>query len=227
MTPHNSGYAYSLTDPTNLGTRTYSQLDTFVQQGGGWTALCHSILSNENNIADLTRNGSPAVKSLFKTSLAGGLPGGFLTTNGFPVIDNTGGTWTINPTEADLPTAQMVPDDGRRRRSRAGRCRRGRRRAPRARRRTGRAPSASASSTRRRSTTTTSSPARTTTAPALGKLTYIGGHSFSTSLPYCGNSEAPYLRAFYNSLFFNGSAVAKLDLTLLADAPTRRTARGR
>ena len=50
-----------------------------------------------------------------------------------------------------------------------------------------------------------------------GKLTYIGGHSFSTSLPYSGNSEAPYLRAFYNSLFFNGSAVAKLDLTLLAE----------
>ena len=44
VTPHNSGYAYSLTDPTNLGTRTYAQLDTFVQDGGGWTALCHSIL---------------------------------------------------------------------------------------------------------------------------------------------------------------------------------------
>ena len=42
-----------------------------MQEGGGWTALCHSILSNENNISDLTRNGSPAVKSLFKTSLAG------------------------------------------------------------------------------------------------------------------------------------------------------------
>ena len=111
VTPHNSGYAYSLTDPTNIGTRTYAQLDAFVQDGGGWTALCHSILSNENNISDLTRNGSPAVKSLFKTSLVGGLPGGFLTTNGFPVIDNTGGTATINPTEADLPTAQMAPVD--------------------------------------------------------------------------------------------------------------------
>jgi hypothetical protein len=46
-----------------------------------------------------------------------------------------------------------------------------------------------------------------------GKLTFIGGHSFSTSLPYSGNTNGPYLRAFYNSLFFNGSAVAKLDLT--------------
>jgi len=44
VTPHNSGYSYSLTDPTNLGTKTYSQLDTFVNQGGGWTALCHSVL---------------------------------------------------------------------------------------------------------------------------------------------------------------------------------------
>ena len=86
-----------------------AQLDTFVQQGGGWTATCHSIVSNENDIADLTQNGSLAVKSLFKTSLPGGLPGGFLTTNGFPVIDNTGGTATINPTEADLPTAQIAP----------------------------------------------------------------------------------------------------------------------
>ena len=33
VTPHNSGYSYSLTDPTNLGTRTYAQLDTFVHAG--------------------------------------------------------------------------------------------------------------------------------------------------------------------------------------------------
>ena len=44
VTPHNSGYSYSLSDPTDLGTKTYSQLDTFVHDGGGWTALCHSIL---------------------------------------------------------------------------------------------------------------------------------------------------------------------------------------
>ena len=31
--------------------------------------------------------------------------------------------------------------------------------------------------------------------------------------PYSVNAEAPWLRAFYNSLFFNGNAVAKLDLT--------------
>src|SRR5262249_17922842 len=46
----------------------------------------------------------------------------------------------------------------------------------------------------------------------LGKITFIGGHSFSTSLPYSGNNDAPFLRAFYNGLFFNGSAVAKVDL---------------
>src|SRR5207237_5122418 len=46
----------------------------------------------------------------------------------------------------------------------------------------------------------------------LGKLTFICGHSFSTSVPYSNNFEAPYLRAFYNSLFFNGSAVAKIDM---------------
>jgi hypothetical protein len=45
-----------------------------------------------------------------------------------------------------------------------------------------------------------------------GKMTYLGGHSYSTSLPYSGNSEAPYLRFFYNALFFNGSAVASMAL---------------
>ena len=64
VTPHNSGYSYSLTDPNNLGTKTYAQLDTFVEQGGGWTALCHSILSNENYIADLTLNGSPTATAV-------------------------------------------------------------------------------------------------------------------------------------------------------------------
>ena len=56
-----------------------------------------------------------------------------------------------------------------------------------------------------------------------GKVTFIGGHSFATSLPYSTNAEAPYLRAFYNSLFFNGSAVAKLDMKLLAgELPAER-----
>ena len=57
VTPHNTGYASSLTDPTDLGTRTYAQLDTFVHQGGGWTALCHSLSSNDTWIANLTKNG--------------------------------------------------------------------------------------------------------------------------------------------------------------------------
>src|SRR5262249_117683 len=109
VTPHNGGYSYSLTHPPNPGTRTYAQLDNFVPDGGGETAPCPSILSNENAMADLTRNGSPAVKALFKTSLAGGDPGGFLTTNGFPKIDNTGGMWTVNPSSAGLPIAQMTP----------------------------------------------------------------------------------------------------------------------
>src|SRR5947199_1773448 len=107
VTPHNSGYTYSLSDPTNLGTKTYAQLDTFVHDGGGWTALCHSILSNENAIAALTTNGGASVKALFQTSQAGGVPGGFLTTNGFSTIDNTGGTWNV--LTPGMPTAQGVP----------------------------------------------------------------------------------------------------------------------
>ena len=45
-----------------------------------------------------------------------------------------------------------------------------------------------------------------------GKLTFLGGHSYSTALPYSANSEAPYLRFFFNSLFFNGAAVANMTL---------------
>jgi hypothetical protein len=43
VTPHNSGYAYSLSNTLDLGTQTYAELDYFVGQGGGWIATCHSI----------------------------------------------------------------------------------------------------------------------------------------------------------------------------------------
>src|SRR5207244_915035 len=47
----------------------------------------------------------------------------------------------------------------------------------------------------------------------LGKMTFLGGHSYSTSLPYSTNFEAPYLRFFFNALFVNGIGVPKLGLT--------------
>lgn len=208
VTPHNSGYAYSLTDPNNLGTRTYAELDNFVDQGGGWTALCHSILSNENNISALTTSGSPAVKALFNNPL----PGGFLTVAGFTTIDNTAGAWTVPMAAADLPVAQMVSTAVAQA-------------LPGGSVQTWPAPPAAGAPTYRAATERVAffdtagvdhdqivnGPYRNGT--GLGKLTFIGGHSFSTAVPYSGNFEAPYLRAFYNSLFFNGSAVAKLDLT--------------
>src|SRR5580765_1584352 len=49
-----------------------------------------------------------------------------------------------------------------------------------------------------------------------GKMTFLGGHSYSTAVPYSTNYEAPYLRFFYNSLFFNSAAVA--NMTLLPSA---------
>ncbi len=212
VTPHNSGYTYSLTDPNNLGTQTYSQLDTFVHEGGGWTALCHSVLSNENNIRDLTVNGSAAVKSLFKTSLPGGQPGGFLTSSGFTTIDNTGGTWTVPTSAADLPLAQAVSTTVAQA-------------LPGGSVQTWPAPPASGAPSYYAATervayfdTVTVDHDHIVAGPyhngtGLGKVSYLGGHSYSTAVPYAGNFEGPYLRAFYNSLFFNGSAVAKLDLT--------------
>src|SRR5439155_3575531 len=61
VTPHNSGYAYSTSNTLDLGTQTYAELDYFVGQGGGWIALCHSILSNENAIVALYNSTTTAV----------------------------------------------------------------------------------------------------------------------------------------------------------------------
>jgi uncharacterized repeat protein (TIGR01451 family) len=207
VTPHNGGYSYSLTDSANLGTRTYAELDYFVHQGGGWIALCHSILSNENAIANLYNNGSPAVKALFKAT--GG--GGFLTKTGFPSIANKGGTWTV--TEPTLPIAQAVLTNGLQ--------------------------GIPGGSVKTWDRDVVSYHGETELVAhfadgakiydwaingvahdgtTLGKVTFLGGHTFSTSLPYSGNSQAPYLRFFYNALFFNGAAVAKLDLITSPEA---------
>src|SRR6185295_1468741 len=106
VTPHNGGYSFSTTDPTNVGTQAYAELDNFVAQGGGWLALCHSILSNENNISAfyaLPASGPTAsVRALFKSSV----PGGFLTTNGFSTISNASGLWTVDA--PNLPVSQSA-----------------------------------------------------------------------------------------------------------------------
>jgi len=212
VTPHNGGYSYSLTDPTNLGTKTYAELDYFVNQGGGWVALCHSILSNENAIADLYKNSSPSVRALFKSDTNGG----FLTYGGFTAIANGGGTWTV--TEPELPVAQAVNTSLNVTQGLPG----------------------GSVQTWNRTTVSyypqTEKIANFTSSTgtifdwgingvahngeALGKVTFLGGHSYATSLPYTSNMEAPYLRFFYNALFFNGAAVAKLDLqTSVSDIP--------
>src|SRR4051812_10389833 len=214
VTPHNGGYSYSLSDTTDLGTRAYAQLDTFVHDGGGWTALCHSILSNENNINNLTRNGTPAVKNLFYASRPGGIPGGFLTTNGFPSIANGSGTWTVRPTSANLPVIQSVPTTGASQSLPGGSVQ------------TWPAPGNAGAPTYYADTESIADfdnpgvdydhiiAGTYHNSTGAGKVTFIGGHSFATAIPYSTNAEAPYLRAFFNSLFFNGSAVAKLDMKL-------------
>lgn len=206
VTPHNSGYAYSLTDPTNLGTRTYAQLDYFLHQGGGWLALCHSMMSNERAIEDLYNNSSPSVRAMFKSTVNGGLLA--YTWPDQDGGDNVGGTWVVN--EPTLPVAQAVatvPVQA--------------------------LPGGSWQSwlsTKPDYYAQTERVAYYQTAgglqydmfisgvphngSTLGKASYLGGHSYSTSVPYSNNFEAPYLRFFYNSLFFNGAAVAKLDIII-------------
>jgi len=214
VTTHNNGYTYSLTDPNNLGTKTYAQLDFFVQQGGGWTALCHSIISNENAMVNLYTRSSPAVRALFKSTVNGGL----LTSSGFTSIANTGGTWTVY--KPNLPLAQSVTTPS-----------------------TVQAlPGGSVQDWLRTSVNYYGQTEKVGSfvsggsiydwaitgvchgGDGLGKATFLGGHSYSTSLPYSSNFEAPYLRFFYNSLFFNGAAVAKLDLSTTPTAVPQNVA---
>src|SRR5262249_15497781 len=136
-----------------------------------------------------------------------------LTKTGFPKIDNTGGTWKVNPDNTDLPIAQMVATTGAQVLPGGSVV-------------TWPAPGFPNAPTYWERTEPIASftdkngvvhdqiiSGTYHDGTGAGKLTFIGGHQFSTTLPYAGNVQGPYLRAFYNSLFFNGSAVAKLDLT--------------
>ena len=186
VTPHNGGYSYSLTDPTEprhedvRAARIRS-----CSRAGGWTALCATrSSSNENNIADLTPQRQPGRQERCSRRRSCGRPaGGFLTTNGFPVIDEH-----RRDVDDATPTGRPAGRAGQRhvtspRRCRAARCRPGRRPGPGAptywpnTERVGllrRAGGQSRQHHRRHV------PRR----HRRGKLTYIGGHSFSTSLPY-------------------------------------------
>lgn len=211
VTPHNEGFSYSLTNPANAGTITYAELDRFVYQGGGWVALCHSISSNENAINDLYRNSDPAVRALFAP-----LPvtGGFLTVNGLDVANKNQGnnnTWVVDANAVALPVAQVVPTNA-----------------------TITVPSGYLGTWRSPVTggTTTQYWSQTERVADFtegafqydhtingvyhdglgqGKMTFIGGHQHQTTA-YNSNPDATFLKAFYNSLFFNGAAVAYLGL---------------
>jgi hypothetical protein len=207
VTPHNDGYDYSLTDPTNLGTRTYSELDFFTHQGGGWIACCHSIITNENATADLYHNGSAAVKATFKAPVAGGM----LTVNGIPTQDNIGGTWQVRL--PGLPLTQSVT--------------------------TTVAQALPGGAMQTWNSTTAGYYPETERAAGFiaaggieydlavngvghdgstqGKITFLGGHAYSTAVPYLTNFEAPYLRFFYNALFYNSVGVPKMDLIVTPD----------
>ena len=209
VTPHNEGFPYSKTDPTNVGTNAYAELDNFVQQGGGWLALCHSILSNEQAVYDLYTNGNPAVKAMFKSPVGGGS----LTQSGFPVDpENKGddGTWTV--IAPNLPFAQAVAT------SRVEKLMGGAVQS-------WHAPDGTAAHVQywgatERTAYFTDAGAQYDWAVSgvyhngsgKGKMSWLGGHSYSTTLPYSTNFEAPYLRFFFNALFFNGAAVANMIL---------------
>ena len=249
VTPHNSGFSYSLTSPTNTGTITYSQLDNFVYLGGGWIALCYSLQTNEDSMSDLTSNGNAAVKALFRTTPAtqGGLllqqaaqpyqtpspgSGAFCPNAAFPVFptQNTGSRWVPDLTNLGLPIIQGIlptvtpeltfgqvsswtspPTDQP----------------------IGVTPTNYPnywSATRRISYFDTDSAAEPISNPGTterydsildgvyhngtgaGKVSFFGGHQYNVTLPYTVNSDAPYLRAFYNALLLNGNGAVKLQI---------------
>lgn len=252
ITPHNGGFSpnYSLTNPANVSTIAYAQLDNFVYYGGGWVATCHSILSMENAMADLTVYGNAAVKALFKTTAA--TAGGLLlqsTTqpptpdpapdNAFPVNpQNLGTCWIVDagqvgppmyPNSLGLPIAQSVFGDIPTR------------------------PGGSVDTWRSPYQFLTNVPAATAPtywpetkriayfdlSPAAymcaenislrydhildgvyhngtgaGKASFLGGHHWDTSVPYTGNSDATYLRSFFNEVFINADGQAFLNLSV-------------
>ena len=126
--------------------------------------------------------------------------GGFLTRFGFPGIDNVGGTWNVNA--PDLPLAQAFPTTAMQK-------------LPGGSVQTWHAPDGSPAFVQYWGTTERVADFVTATGveydwalngpyhngEGLGKMTFLGGHSYSTSLPYSANSEAPSpLRFFYNAL---------------------------
>jgi uncharacterized repeat protein (TIGR01451 family) len=209
VTPHNGGYGYSLTDPTNLGTRTYAELDKFVFYGGGWIAMCHSILSNENAVSDLYRNGNPGVRALFLSTQNTG----FLTQAGFGAnIVNKGGAYSVSG--ADLPIGQAVATPGATQALPGGSVQTWQSVA-------GGTPTGVQYLAGVERVAWFASVGKQYDHVAngvyhggdgRGKLSFIGGHSYATTLPYSTNYEAPYVRFFLNALYFNGAAVAHLVL---------------
>ncbi len=227
VTPHSEGYgvdvdfidstgARETTELNDFGNNAYAELDWFIQQGGGWTVMCHSIEIMDAAFADLFAD--PDVRTLFASTT---LPGSMLTTDGIRDLPNQGdvGEWYVNDDSgnpgdpdgatsyADMPVAQAVSTI---------------------------VPQALPGGSGQTGFNTTTDYYTDTEVIAwfmadgqrydhviagsyhagtgAGKVTYLGGHSFSTNLPYSQNFEAPYLRMFYNTLFFNANGKATFDL---------------
>lgn len=212
VTPHNGGYSYSLTDPSNLGTRTYAELDKFVFYGGGWIALCHSILSNEDAIANLYRNSNATVRALFPSSQNSG----FLTQTGFGAnIVNKAGTYqflipslAVGQAVATPGAIQALPGGSVQTwQSVVGGFATGVQYLPGVQR---------FGSFKNVTTLKEFDHAVSGVlhgGDGRGKVSFIGGHLDATTLPYSVNYESPYLRFFLNAIFFNGAARAHLTLT--------------
>ncbi len=224
VTPHSDGYGVTDNSLTAFGNNAYSELDWFLRQGGGWTVMCHSIEIMDAAFADLYNDTTPVngASRLFAPppGFIGGQRGAMLTETGIRDLPNQGTAWWLNDAAdplsisgnfADLPVAQVA-------KTTAVNALPG-----------GSGQSGFNTTTAYYDETEVLAYFTTGTAPnysrwdhaiagsyrdgtGAGKITYIGGHSFSTSLPYSGNFEAPYLRMFYNTLFFNANGKATFDM---------------
>ena len=93
VTPHNSGYAYSIIDPTERRHAGVRRARLFRRPG--WRLDRAVPLDPEQRERDRRslQLRPRAVRALFPSPTAGG----FLTRFGFTTISNVGGTWTVDP----------------------------------------------------------------------------------------------------------------------------------
>ena len=113
VTPHNSGYALLAHRPdrTSARGRTRSSTRSCRTAAAGPRCATRSFEREQHRQPDAERQRRPS-RTCSRRRWPGGIPGGFLTTNGFSTIDERRRHVDGRPAAADLPVARSVPTSG-------------------------------------------------------------------------------------------------------------------